>query len=209
VAVTATTVVWDLGGVLIRWDPAALYRDLLPAERVGPFLDEIGFAEWNHRQDAGRPMARAVTELSVRFPHHADLIAAYPAYFDRTLLGPVPQSVQLLAELRARRVRLLALTNWSAETFHHARARYDFLEWFEDILVSGEELLAKPDPQIFDLLVRRYSLRPAETVFIDDSRPNVTAASAAGLVALHFTDPDLLRSQLAALGLLDRSGPAV
>ena len=197
------TVVWDLGGVLIGWDPAALYRSLLPAAEVEPFLTEIGFAQWNHRQDAGRSMDDGVAELSARFPHRADLIAAYPLRFDRTLLGPIDGSVAILAGLRQQaRVRLLALTNWSADTFHHAQSRYHFLTWFEDIVVSGREGLAKPDRRIFELLLDRFALTPAATLFIDDSAANVEAAASVGLRALHFTAPGPLRRDLAGFGLV-------
>ena len=197
------TVVWDLGRVLIGWEPAALYRSLMPAAEVEPFLTEIGFAQWNHRQDAGRSMADGVAELSSRFPHRADLIAAYPLLYDRTLLGPIDGSVAILARLRQQaQVRLLALTNWSADTFHHAQSRYPFLTWFEDIVVSGREGLAKPDRRIFELLLHRFALTPAATIFIDDSAANVEAAASVGLRALHFTDPGTLRRDLASLGLL-------
>ena len=196
-------VVWDLGGVLIGWDPRRLYRALLPEHEVEPFLAEIGFAEWNHAQDAGRPFAEGIAELAARFPHRAELIAAYPQRYDRTLTGAIEPAVQALAELRDQaRVRLLALTNWSAETFHHAEQRYGFLTWFEGILVSGREGLAKPDPRIFALLAERFGLDAGRTLFLDDSAANVAAAQAAGWQAVQVTDPDTPRRALTGLGLL-------
>jgi 2-haloacid dehalogenase len=202
-AQTCDAVVWDLGGVLIGWDPRRLYSELLPEHEIEPFLAEIGFAEWNHAQDAGRPFSEGVAELSARFPHRAELIAAYPDRYDRALTGAIEPAVQALAELRQRaQVRLLALTNWSAETFHHAESRYAFLTWFEGILVSGREGVAKPDPRIFALLADRFRLDPARTVFLDDAAANVAAAQAAGWRAFRVTDPGSPRRALSSLGLL-------
>jgi 2-haloacid dehalogenase len=200
---TIRAVIWDLGGVLICWDPRALYRRLMPEPEVDPFLAEIGFTEWNHAQDAGRSMPDGVAELAGVFPHRRALIEAYAARFGETMLGPVPGSVELLGQLRSLgAVRLFALTNWSADTFHLARRGYDFLDWFEAVVVSGEERLAKPDPQLFRLLLERHRLRPRSTVFIDDSPANIRAATALGLIGLLFTDADALRADLSRLGLL-------
>jgi 2-haloacid dehalogenase len=201
-----TTVVFDLGGVLVDWDPRHLYRRLLPAGEVDGFLDEIGFAEWNHAQDAGGSWAEAVETLSARHPDRRALIAAYPARFPETLAGPVPGSVELLRELHERGTRLLALTNWSAETFPYAEETFDFLRLFEGVVVSGVEGVAKPDPAVFRLLVDRYGIDPGRTVFVDDSPTNVAAASAAGLRGLLFTDAGRLRRDLSALGLLGGAG---
>ena len=200
------TVVFDLGGVLIDWDPHYLYRQLLPPDEVQPFLDEVGFAEWNHEQDAGGSWVEAVERHSARHPHRRDLLAAYPERFAETMSGPVPGTVELLRELHTDGVRLLALTNWSAETFPHALARFDFLALFEGILVSGVERVAKPDPRVFRLLVERYDLDPAATVFVDDAARNVAAGSEAGLRAVLFRGADQLRRDLSRLGLLAGAG---
>ncbi|MEO7981594.1 MAG: HAD family phosphatase [Sporichthyaceae bacterium] len=201
-----TTVVFDLGGVLVDWDPRYLYRQLLPEDEVEAFLTEVDFMAWNHRADSGGRWADAVSEHTERFPHRAELLAAYPARFRETLGGEVPGTVELLRELHRGGVRLLALTNWSAETFPHARELFDFLTLFEDVVVSGEEQLAKPDPAVFALLVDRYGLDARRTVFVDDSPRNVGAAVDAGLVALQFRDAHRLRADLAGLGLLTGSG---
>jgi 2-haloacid dehalogenase len=203
---TIRTVVFDLGGVLIEWDPRHLYRQLLPEDEVEGFLEEIGFAEWNHRQDAGRAWSDAVEEHVRRHPHRADLIRAYPERFGDTLVGPIPGTVAILEELHTRDVPLLALTNWSAESFPVARDGFPFLDLFDDIVVSGEERVAKPDPRIFRILVERHGLEPAATMFIDDSPANVEAASAAGLVAVRYESPSALRAQLVAAGLLPPDG---
>lgn len=201
------TVVLDLGGVLIDWDPRALYRDLLPAAEVDGFLAEIGFAEWNHAQDAGEhSWADAVEALAERHPHRRELIAAYPARFAETLVGPIEGSVAVLHELHARRTPLLALTNWSVETFAHARAVFDFLGLFDAIVVSGEERVAKPDERLFRVLLERHRLDPADTFFVDDAPANVATAARLGMTARLFTTPEALRRDLVAAGLLDDRG---
>jgi 2-haloacid dehalogenase len=203
---TPNAVVFDLGGVLIRWDPRHLYRHLMPEDEIDAFLDEVGFQAWNHEQDAGTAWGPAVEEHAALFPHRRELLAAYPARFAESLDGPVEGTVAILEQLHAAGTRLVALTNWSAELFPHAEAAFDFLALFEGIVVSGREGVAKPDPAVFDLLLSRYHLDPARTVFVDDSPANVAAAAAAGLRALAFTSPDRLRADLSRLGLLDGAG---
>lgn len=206
---TPTCVVFDLGGVLIEWDPRHLYRELLPTDAaVEDFLDEIGFEAWNHTMDAGEgTWTDAVERLAQQHPHHRELIAAYPARFTETLAGTIAGSVAVLQELHDAGTRLIALTNWSAETFAVARGEMDFLTLFEEVVVSGEVRVAKPDPAIFDLVLRRYRLDPAATLFVDDRPVNVDAAAAAGMQALLFTDPPALRRELTRLGLLDGAAP--
>lgn len=202
-----TAVVFDLGGVLIDWDPRYLYRKLMAEDEIEPFLAEVGFFAWNHAQDAGGPWGDAVEVLAAKHPHRRELIAAFPDRFPETLGGPIDDTVALLDELhRAGTTRLLALTNWSSETFPVARATFGFLGSFEGIVVSGDEGVAKPDAVLFRTLIDRYALVPDETVFIDDSTANVEAAAKLGLVALHFTDPEQLRADLSRLGLLDGAG---
>lgn len=198
----ADAVVFDLGGVLVDWDPRLLYRTMLGSdEEIAAFFDEVDFAGWNHRLDAGeRTWAEAVADLGTRFPHRRELLAAYPERFAETIGGVIDGTVRLVEELHGAGVRLLALTNWSAELFPHARERFAFLRLFEAVIVSGEERLAKPDPRIFDLLLTRHRLDPAGTVFVDDREVNVEAARAAGMTGLVFTDPDQLRRDLARVG---------
>lgn len=203
-----TAVVFDLGGVLVDWDPHHLYRRLMPEDEIDAFLDEVDFHGWNHAQDAGRGWAEAVAELAARHPHRRDLIVAYAERYDEAIAGAIDDTVALLDELAGRGVRLLALTNWSAETFPSARRRFAFLDRFEGIVVSGEELVAKPNPELFQRLLDRYDLSPGEVVFVDDSPPNVEAARALGMTALLFTEPARLRAQLVDLGLVSRTRPA-
>ena len=205
-APTVDAVVFDLGGVLVDWNPRYLYRKIFSTEaEVEDFLARVCTAEWNQEQDRGRPWAEAVKLLQAQFPQHADEIAAYHLRWPETLNGELPESVTLLEQLRSEPVRLLALTNWSAETFPVARERFAFLQWFEDIIVSGEEKVIKPEAEIFGLLVRRHGLMPERTVFIDDSLRNVEAARALGFRGIHFTGTDSLRNGLQALGLLQHA----
>jgi 2-haloacid dehalogenase len=199
-----TTVVFDLGGVLIDWDARYLYRKLLPSdEAVEAFFAETEIFAWNARQDAGRPISEAVASLSEEFPHHAELIAAFYDRWWETVGGPIEESVAILRSLRDDGVRLYALTNWSGETFPMARQAFDFLSWFEGIVVSGEERVIKPDPQIYQVLFDRHDIEAADAVFIDDSKPNVDAAAGLGMTALHFSSPQQLRDDLGRLGLLN------
>ena len=197
------TVVFDLGGVLIDWDPRYLYRHLFDDEAaMERFLAEICTPLWNHQQDAGRSWHEAVAMLSAEHPQHAAMIAAFHTRWPEMLGGAIEPSVGVLDELRGRGLRLYALTNWSRETFPVARERYDFLRWFDGIVVSGEEGLAKPDPVIFQRTIERFSLVPRQTIYIDDAPRNVAAAFQAGMHGLQFRDAETLRAQLCRLGVL-------
>jgi 2-haloacid dehalogenase len=202
-------VVFDLGGVLIDWDPRYLYRKLLADEAaVEEFLATVCTPEWNAEQDRGRQFAEGVAELVERYPVHAAAITAYHERWTEMLGGDIGGTVELLAELRATGVPLYALTNWSAETFGIARERFEFLSWFDGVLVSGEERMIKPDPAIFRLLLDRFGLDPQATFYVDDSPANVAAASELGFDAVRFTGPERLRRDLEIRGLLARSAPS-
>lgn len=196
------TIVFDLGGVLIDWNPRYLYRKLLDDERdIDYFLTRICPQQWNACQDAGRPFAEAVAERSQQFPQFAGLIRAYHERWEEMLGGPIDGTVELLHRLARNGYRLAALTNWSAETFPVARRRFAFLQCFESILVSGELKLIKPDPRIFQRLLQVLGEPASACVFIDDSPANVDAAAAHGLRAIRFHDPAQLRQALAAHGI--------
>lgn len=204
-----TAVVFDLGGVLIDWDPRYLYRSMFDGDEAAMdrFLAEVTTPHWNRQQDAGRPWAEAVESLSREHPERRELIYAFWLRWTETLGEAIDPTVEILGELRSAGLRLFALSNWSAETFPLARPRYPFLEWFEGIVVSGEVRLVKPDPGIFRHLLERYGLDPASTVFIDDSEANVRAARRLGMTGIHFKDAQGLRRDLTALGLLDEAPP--
>ena len=200
-----SAVVFDLGGVLIDWNPRYLYRQLLgDVDAADAFLDEIGFAEWNANQDAGRPYAEAVEELAARYPSRRELVEAYPARFAERLGGEVQGTAAVLRDVVDAGIPTYALSNWPAETFHHALARFEFLSWFDGIVISGVEGIAKPDPRIFDIIAARYALDPTTTVYIDDSPANLRAAAAKGFGIIAFSDSASLRRSLAELGVLGR-----
>lgn len=195
------TVVFDLGGVLITWDPRAAFHDVLPRHEVEAFLDEIDFPTLNRGIDAGRPMHEVEAEVDERFPHRRGVLAAYHRNFPDSLVGEVPGTADVVRELAAAGVRLLALTNWSAQTFPHARELFPVLAEFEAIVVSGEELLVKPDPQLFHRLFERHQVTPSTAAFVDDSPANVATAAGLGLHAVQFQDAERLRADLVRLGL--------
>lgn len=197
-------VVFDLGGVLINWNPRHLYRRLFAGDEAAmeEFLATVCTQAWNECQDAGRSFAAAASLLKEEHPHRADLIDAWFAGFDEMMAGPIAGTVEILAELRERRVKLYGLTNFSAETYPLAVRRFDFLRWFRGILVSGEVGIIKPDPKIYWLLCERFAIPPADAVYIDDNKHNAAAATALGMHGIHFTEPAALRRELAALGFL-------
>ncbi len=200
-----SAVVFDLGAVLIDWDPRHVYRDLFPGDAAGmeAFLAQVTSTAWNHQMDAGRPWADAVAELVAQHPERRALIEAYQTRWPEMLRGDIPETVAILRALRDRGdVRLFALTNWSAETFPVARARFEFLGWFEGIVVSGEEGVAKPDPAIYRILLERHAVDAGSALFIDDRPENVAAAESVGMRGVEFRSPDGLLADLTALGLL-------
>ena len=198
------TAVFDLGGVLADWDPRYLYRELFDGdtERMEHFLATVTTPEWNRAMDAGRDRAEAVAELVAQHPQHEALIRAWVDRWS-DMLGPeIAGTAQILAELDDAGVRLLALTNWSAETFPLARSTYPSFARFRGVVVSGEHRLAKPDPALYDILLRTYSVDPARAVYIDDRDVNVEVAERLGLTGLVFSSPPRLRADLERLGLL-------
>src|SRR3954447_13428406 len=199
---TPTAVVFDLGAVLIDWDPRYLYRSLLPDDAaVDAFLDEVGLAEWNEALDAGGDWDEAVEELASRHPNRRALIEAFRDRWEETLGQPIWPVVDLVSELKSKGVGTFALSNWSARTFAIARPRFEFLGWLDGIIVSGEVGVTKPDPRIFRALLDRYELEPARTAFVDDRDVNVQAAAALGIRAVQFVGARQLREDLRAMGL--------
>jgi 2-haloacid dehalogenase len=199
-------ILFDLGGVLIEWDPRYLYRSLFADKaEMERFLTEVVHAEWNRRIDAGRPFAEAIRERQREVPEYAEYIGFWHSRWVDMLKGEIPGTVVVLRELKALGLPLYALSNWSAETFPLARERFAFLTWFTRIVVSGEVGVAKPDRAIFELAIRQCGLVPAETVFIDDVPANIEVARELGFDAILFTGAEALRQDLAARGLLPAS----
>lgn len=198
------TVVFDFGGVLIDWNPRYLYRKLFPGDEAAmeDFLAHVTTPAWNERQDAGRGCDEAVAELISRHPDHAALITAFYGRWEEMLGGALDDTVALLDALRRRNVPLFGLTNWSREKFPIARERFEFLDWFEGIVVSGEEAVAKPVPEIFHVLIDRYGLDVEKSLFIDDNPANLEAAGTLGFHVHHFKAASALQTTLTDLGLI-------
>jgi 2-haloacid dehalogenase len=198
-----TSIIFDLGGVLIDWDPRHLYRSLFADEAaMEAFLAEVATPAWNERQDGGRPWAEAIAELVERHPDQRELIEAFHDRWPEMLAGPIEGTVDLLSQLRKTSLRLYALSNWSAETFPVAQRQFPFLDWFDGIVISGDVGSLKPDARIFEHLAARYAIDPGTAVFIDDSPANVEAARRLGFVALRFVDAEVLRRDLERLGVI-------
>jgi 2-haloacid dehalogenase len=195
-------VAFDLGGVLIDWSASYLYRSLLrDDEAIAAFLEEVGFIEWNTALDAGRDWDEAVEWLAARHPRRRDLIAAFRDRWEETLGGPIEPTVEILEELQAAGVRTFALSNWSRRTYDLAAPRFQFLQGFEGVVISGDVGATKPDPRIYGELLERGHLRTESTAFIDDSPPNVQSAISMGIVGVLYRAPEQLRRDLAGLGL--------
>jgi len=202
------TVIFDLGGVLIDWNPRYLYRKIFSSEEeITWFLENVCTSEWNEKQDAGRSFEDATLELLTRYPDHTEAIRAWYGRWQETVGGPIHQTVDILRSIRDQKQhRLYALTNWSAETFPWAKANFDFLNWFEGIVVSGEEKLLKPQPEFYHLLLERYRIQAGSAVFIDDNLKNVEGARAVGIDAIQFRTAAELRIELTRRGILGGLG---
>lgn len=191
-------IVFDLGGVLIDWNPRYLYKKIFASEEeMEWFLSNVCTPAWNARQDAGRPFAEGIMEAKARYPKYGPQIEAYFLRWDEMLGGPVKGTLEVLREVKARGYAAYALTNWSAETFPLARAKFSFLNEFDGIVVSGEEKLAKPDPAIYNRLLAKFGLRAPDCIFIDDNSENVATALQLGFDPILFADAPSLRRELA------------
>ena len=199
-----TAVVFDIGGVLIDWNPRYVYRELFDGDEAAMehFLAHVCSHEWNLMQDAGRPFAEGVAALTARFPGHAELIAAYDTRWEDMVAGAIDGTVALVRELEARGSALYCLTNFSTEKLPLCLGRFDFFEAFAGIVISGEIGMVKPDRAIYDHLVETHGLTPAQCLFIDDNQANVAGARAAGWQAVRYKSSDQLRRELMARGLL-------
>ncbi len=197
-------VIFDIGNVLFHWHPRFLYERLIGDDRaLEAFLADVVTVEWHFQHDAGRDFADTSAELTARFPHHAELIAAWGPRFNDSVGGPVAGMHELVAELDAREVPLFSITNFSHEFFPPFRAQWAGLfDRFGDIVVSGAERLVKPDAAIYRLALDRFGVSADEAVFIDDNAANVAGAREIGMRSIHFSDVEATRAELLALGLL-------
>jgi 2-haloacid dehalogenase len=201
--------VFDLGGVLIDWNPRYLYRKLFDGDdqAMEGFLSTVCTPSWNEEQDAGRTFADATAALKAVHPEYAGMIDAWLPGYEQMLAGPIAGTVEILRELRSRSVPVFALSNWSLETFPIALKRFDFLQWFRGILISGQVRLLKPDRRIFEHCFKTFGIEPDNAVYIDDLQRNVEAATALGMRGIQFTEPGALRSELVKAGLIPTQMP--
>lgn len=198
------TIIFDLGGVLIDWNPDYLYKKLIsdPVERKW-FFDNVCTAEWNEEQDGGRLISEANNILINEYPAFKSLIEAYYDRWEEMLGGPISETVSIFNNLRKTgKFKFYALTNWSAETFPIALDLYEFLHWFDGRLVSGEEKTRKPFYDFYELLINKFSIDKSNAIFIDDNLRNITAAESFGLKSIHFTSASELENNLISRGLL-------
>lgn len=193
-------IIFDFGGVLLDWNPRYLYKSYFNNdEEMEHFLADICNGEWNIKQDAGRPFAEAVKELQAKFPEYAEVIQMYDDDWEKMLKCELPESIDLLKELKSMGYGIYGLTNWSAEKIGYAFANYSFFSLFDGIVVSGVEKVVKPDRKIYEILLERYSLKPGECVFIDDNQDNVDMAKVLGINAIRFDNIGNVKEHLETL----------
>lgn len=193
------TIIFDLGGVLIDWNPEYVFLDEFDGnrEKMEWFFDNICTMDWNENQDAGYPLQKATEERIAMFPEYEKLIRTYYGRWEEMLGEAIDGTVSILKSLvNNPNYKVVALTNWSAETFPIALQRFEFLQWFEGILVSGEEKTRKPFPEIYLLTLNRFNIKPEQSIFIDDNIRNVEAANQLGINGIHFESPDALIDKL-------------
>lgn len=198
-----TAIIFDLGGVLIDWNPEYLYRKIFKDEsKMKHFLEKICTSEWNEEQDAGQTLKEATETLMKEYPDHEENILAYYGRWQEMLAGAIEGTVEIFEKLKdSQRFKIYALTNWSAETFPIAKQLYPFLGWFDGVVVSGTEKKRKPFPEFYRILLDRYGVKAEEALFIDDNIRNVEAAKQIGIDSIHFINPKHLIEDLSARGI--------
>ena len=199
-------IVFDFGGVLIDWNPRYLYRKIFSStQEMEWFLNNICTLEWNARQDAGRSFSEGIAELKAKYPRYSAQIDDYYLRWEEMLGGLIKGSVEIMKELYDQGYKIYGLTNWSAETISLAKERYNFFPLFSGVVISGEEKTIKPDLALYKILLERYQLNPAETLFIDDKTENTIAAAKVGMKTIDFHSPQQLRQELINKGILSAS----
>jgi len=197
------TIIFDLGGVLIDWNPRYVYRKIFKTEEETEwFLENVTTSEWNEIQDTGYPLHKATEELVAKHPEWEPEIKAYYGRWLEMLGDQIHETVEILQQLKKTgKYTLYALTNWSAETFPHALERFEFFKMFEGVVVSGKEKMKKPSAAFYKIIIGRYHLDPSKTIFIDDSLRNVKGAEAVGINGIHFQNPLQLKEALQRMGI--------
>jgi 2-haloacid dehalogenase len=201
---TIKAILFDFGNVLLEWNPRRVYRRYFPnnEEAMEQFLNEVNFMDWNLQQDKGRTFAEGVAELSKQFPQYSDLIQAYHDHWKDSIGDHLEGTVEIMKRLKNAGYELYGLSNWSAETFPIAREEYDFFNLLDDIVISGEVGTVKPEPEIFEITLRRIGRPVNECLFIDDALPNIEQARKMGFATIHFHSPEQLERELHKLQLL-------
>jgi len=196
-------IIFDLGGVLIDWNPNYMYKKLIEDdEKRKWFLETVCTSEWNEEQDGGRLISEANNLLIQSFPEYKDWILAYYERWEEMLNGPIHGTVELFKKLKENKSHnIYALTNWSAETFPKALQLFDFLHWFDGRVVSGEEMTRKPFKEIYDIILSRFNIIAEQTLFIDDNLKNIIAAKELGINCIHFKSPEQLKEELSTYGI--------
>ncbi|MFI5160676.1 MAG: HAD family hydrolase [Sphingobacteriales bacterium] len=198
------TIIFDLGAVLIDWNPRYMYRTIFSDEtEMEKFLADITTSDWNEEQDAGRPLAHGTEILVRRFPEHEANIRAFYGRWNEMLGEAFHETVEIFGKLKhSGKYKIYALTNWSAETFPVAFERFEFLNWFDGIVVSGAEKMRKPTTEFYHILLNRYQVKAEEALFIDDNYRNILAAEEIGINCIHFTSAEQLEEELVKQGIL-------
>lgn len=199
-----TAIIFDYGNVLLEWNPKHVYRHYFPDDKEGMerFLHEVDFMNWNAQQDRGRTFKEGVADLSHQFPQHAHLIQAYHDHWKESIGNSLTGTVEILKELKQAGYSLYGLTNWSAETFPYARAKYAFFDLFDDMVISGVVGYVKPEPEIYHILLEKIGRPAQECLFIDDSLPNIQQGNTMGFETIHFISPEQLKQKLIEMELL-------
>lgn len=193
------TIIFDLGGVLIDWNPEYVFLNAFNGdkEKTKWFLDNVCTMEWNENQDAGYPLAKATEDLVKKFPEYKNYIEMYYGNWENMLGGAIDGTVKILSKLiKDKNYKVVALTNWSAETFPIAQRHFEFLKWFDGIVVSGEEGTRKPHQKIYEIILKRFNINPQNALFIDDNLRNIEAANKLKINGIHFKNPEQLTSEL-------------
>ncbi|MDR1417308.1 MAG: HAD family phosphatase [Prevotellaceae bacterium] len=196
------SIIFDFGNVLIEWDPRRIFRDMVPAEELENFMQNVWKDEWNNSLDSGVSLADNEQSMKAKYPQHSRYIAAYHARWYESLGDENVESVALLTQLQNAGYATYGLSNWSAETFPIVRKAHPFFNSFDGIVLSGEEKVCKPTPQIYAILLERYKLHPAQCAFIDDRQENLDAAKEMGITPILFTSAAQAREALKRLGVL-------
>lgn len=201
---TIKAIIFDYGNVLLEWNPKLVYQRFFPDDPEGmeKFLHEINFMEWNAHQDRGRSFAEGVEILSAQFPQYAELIRAYYEHWPDSIGEAVTGTIELLKQLKKAGYPLYGFSNWSAETFPLARAKYDFFDLLDDMVISGAVGFVKPEPEIYQIMLDKIGRPSQECLFIDDSLPNILQANKIGFQTIHFQSPTQLEEELKQLQLI-------